>query len=154
MATIAVQPTHVTVDQLKASREWSALSPARKSWVTEYINCGDAFAATRTAYPTATEKSVRCMAYELRKNSDIVAALEFYHGGITREVLIAEVREAIRCAEPGSVAHQRLLSQLERLVFGMNDPEGAAQEPSVQSFPIGAVIFQDGKTYQVKAEEI
>jgi hypothetical protein len=155
MAT-ALQPTHVSQDQLTQSREWSRLSPARKVWVTEYIKCGDAFAATKVAYPSATEKSVRCMSYELRKTPEIVAALEFYRGGITRDVLIAEVREAVRNAAPGSVAHQRLLSQLERLILGMSDPEinDKPEEQSIQTFPIGAVIIQDGKKYQVKAEEI
>lgn len=119
MAT-AVQSATVSWSQLAASHEWRALSLPRRVWVTAYLsNGGDIFAATRTAYPDATEKSSRCMAYELRKAPEIVAALEFYHGGVTREVLLAEVRAAIRKAKPGSVAHQKLLAQLERLVIGI-----------------------------------
>jgi hypothetical protein len=155
----ATQSNSLTWDQFSASSQWSALSPARQRWVTAFLaNGGNALAATRLAYPDAKEKSIRCMSYEIRKLPEILDALEVYHGGPTREVLLAEVRAAIRKAEPGSVAHQKLLAQRERLVLGIktgrHPVDGDADESDVQAFPIGSVIVQDGKKYHVKAEEI
>jgi hypothetical protein len=145
MAT-AVQPTPVSWDQLIASSAWSALSSARKVWVTAYLSNGsDALAATRTSYPTATEKSIRCMSYELRKVPEIVACIEFYHGGVTREVLLSEVREAIRKAEPGSIAHQRLLAQLERLALGEKSQPEVDDEPHKDSQPNAKNTFHIGQ---------
>jgi hypothetical protein len=117
MAT--AQPTPVAWEQFRTSHEWRALSPARKVWVAEFIVGSDAFAATRKAYPKAKDKSARCMTYQLRKNPEIVAALEFYQGGLNREMLISEVRAQLRAAEPGSIAAAQFATQLERLTLGI-----------------------------------
>jgi hypothetical protein len=157
MAT-ATQPMPMSWEQFTASHVWNALSPARKCWLTAYVaNGGDALDATRQAYPTATEKSIRCMSYELRKAPEILDAIEFYNGGVTREVLMAEVREAIRKAEPGSVAHQKLLAQRERLAIGIktgphvvDDDDDAPEdsqptsEASPTKFFVGQLVNERG----------
>ncbi len=153
MAT-AVQPKPMSWECFTASPYWNSLSPSRQAWVTAYIaNGGDFLAATRIAYPKATEKSSRCMAYELRRTPEILDAIEFYHGGVTREVLLSEVQSAIRKAEPGSVAHQKLLAQKERLALGIklgphtvddDDDEPEDSQPTVEAssttFHVGQLV--------------
>jgi hypothetical protein len=146
MAT-AVQSKPMTWEQLTASHVWNSLSPARKCWVTAYIsNGGDIFAATRAAYPDATEKSSKCMAYELRKTPEILAAIDFYQGGPSLQEQIAGVQETIRQAPAYAQADaRRLLAELTGL---LTKSGGKADEPREDSQPTEAsfgTVFHVGQ---------
>jgi len=154
IAAQTFEPQPMSWETFTASPYWKGLSPARQVWVTVYVsNGGDALAATKAAYPEAKEKSVRCMSYELRKTPEIVDALEFYRGGVTREVLLAECRAQLRRAEPGSVSAQRLLSQLERLVLGIKPgPRGVDEDTEPEVAPgkkVGDIIYQGATKLRV-----
>ena len=126
---------------------WSALSTRRKLWVTAYLsNGGDIFAATRTAYPDATEKSSKCMAYELRKNSEVLAAIDFYQGGPSLQEQIASVQETIRQAPAYERANaQRLLAELTGLLAPSKFKTKPVKSPD-ESPVLDVGTFDDPKT--------
>jgi hypothetical protein len=154
MAT-AVAP-QMTWEHLAASREYQDLSYARKIWVTKFLaNGGDALDATRHAYPDVSERSVHTMASQLKGNRAILAVLELYNGGVTREFLISETRLNLAKADPGSVAASRLLAQLERLVLGGQEQETkfeqAVETVVAARFRVGEIVRQNGSKFQVTA---
>jgi hypothetical protein len=164
--------------EMDASLAFLALTPQQRVWVAHYLETGSIFEATEFAYPNATPKNANVMSYEIAKSPRVVAALAVASGKpVTvesereqlaktelkqRKKLIATVQKQLAAAEEGSVAATKLTTQLERLQLGITgihlkdksakSPE--VTEPSTQTFPIGAVITQDGKSYRVVAEEI
>lgn len=158
VATAVAQP--MSWDRLTASREWHDLSAPRKVWLTTFLaNGGDALDATRTAYPSVSARSLRIMSSQLKGHHAILAALELYNGGVTRAFLISEVRLNLAKAEHGSVAAQRLLSQLERLTLGGQESEAkfeeavehAAEVAAAARFRVGEIVIQHGAKFQVTA---
>jgi hypothetical protein len=148
--------------RLESSPQWRALTDSQRIWVTQFLATGSALSATRAGYKTKSEANNRVLSYELAKNKSIVAALDVAAGNIKteREILIETVRAQLRAAEKGSVAASKFSAQLERLVLDGkpevdDQPEAEALAvPGAQAFPIGSIIVQDGKRYEVKAEEI
>lgn len=176
---VQVEPvvSSMTWETFVSSAQWRILSPARQLWVTAFIsNGGDAFAATRAAY-TGSEKSLRCMAYQLRREPKIVDALEFFRGGVSREYIIAELRNEIRHSKPGSIARAKFRQMFLKVAGYLDsnvdesevdeEPEAEPSSPvaaSPRKFKVGNVVTQNGQSYRVvevsadgqilKAEEI
>jgi len=161
--------------RLANSPQWAALTDSQKIWVIQFLATGNALSATRSAYKTKSEANNRVLSYELRKNPTIVAALDAATGKVTpvkserlrlieieqrqRKKLIGTVEKQLKAAKEGSIAASKFSDQLERLKLGIkagphviDAPE--AEAPLVQAFPIGSIIVQDGKRYEVKAQEI
>jgi len=171
--TIQIETPDVWV-RLADSPQWEALTEPQKVFVLEFLTTGSVLQATKAAYNTSSEQNARVLSYELSKNPTIRAALDVAAGRVlpemvtpakiepARKKLIALVRKQLKAAELGSVAASKFTTQLERLKLGIkagphihSDDEPENNSPTEpQTFPIGAVIVQDGKKYQVKAEEI
>jgi hypothetical protein len=152
-----------------------ALTDSQRLWITQFLATESALAATKVAYKAKSEANNRVLSYEIAKNKSIVAALDVAAGRIPkvvvqteretteqrqRQQLIATVRKQLKAAETGSIAASKFSAQLERLQLGVkpeveDDPETPeASSTDTQAFPIGSIIVQDGKRYQVKAEEM
>lgn len=139
---------------------WERLSPAQRAWLAAFVASANALTAVRVAYRPATEVNVRAIASQVQHNPTVQAALDVVGADrdaepISREQLIASVRRAIRKAEPGSVSHQRLLAQLERLtqLEPVELAEPKTQEPADQDlvevsvppkhkFTVGQIVTQ------------
>jgi hypothetical protein len=166
VATVQTESPEVW-SRLENSPQWAALTDSQRVWVTQFIATGSALLATKAGYHAKSETNARVLSYELSKNKSIVAALDVAAGKIIavkseREILIATVRKQLRAAEKGSIAASKFTAQLERLEIGIkmgphefaDEPEEESPSVTAQAFPIGSIIVQDGKRYEVKAEEI
>jgi hypothetical protein len=140
---------------MQASETWKRLTPQQRVWVLKFIASDDSIAATRMAYPTATDKSVKCMSYELRKNPGIVAALDFYNGKTELELDLEEIQKQIDAAEPGSIAATKLIALKASLKRGVKstveepDTKSKATDEASPKFKVGDICVQDGKKYRV-----
>jgi hypothetical protein len=149
---VATQTEPISWDVMQASETWKRLTPQQRVWVLKFIASDDSIAATRTAYPTATDKSVKCMSYELRKNPGIVAALDFYNGKTELELDLEEIQKQIDAAEPGSIAATKLIALKASLKRGV---KSASEEPKATdeslASKIGDIVLVDGKKHRVTA---
>ena len=147
-------------DSLQATKPWQALTSQQRIWCLAWLTNGhDAIAATEIAYRCSSPKNAACMSYEIRRHKNVVTFLEFYEvlteGAPSREVQIAGALQTLREVPVyEQVKARRLLAQLTGCVVKSDSEDGEPAEVSAQSFPIGSIIVQDGKKYQVKAEEI
>jgi hypothetical protein len=143
-----------------ASEQWKRLTPQQRVWVLKFIVSDDPIASTRTAYPTATDKSVKCMSYELRKNPGILSALDFYNGKTDLEIDLDEIQKQIDAAEPGSIAATKLIALKASLKRGVKptseEPETKSQATDGASpkFNVGDICVQDGKKYRVTSIDV
>jgi hypothetical protein len=160
-AVVQIEIQNPDWSRLEQSPQWKNLTDSQRLWVTQFLATGNALSATKAAYK-AKPANARVLSYELAKNPSILAALDVAAGNIKseREILIETVRAQLKAAEKGSVAASKFSAQLERLVLDGKpevEDEPEAEAPSVagaQAFPIGSIIVQDGKRYEVRAEEI
>ncbi len=144
----------MTLDELKETSEFAALSERMKLWMATLIETGDYTKATTTALNC---KYPRTYSYSTRKWPVVRAALDKFFGKTPREMLIEEVTAHLRCAEPGSVAAQRLIAQKERLLLGGkpevvetsadNDDEVTDSAPAAKisaKFYVGQLVTERG----------
>ncbi len=127
--------------ELAETIEFGRLSPKMSVWVLtylqHYIDTGilDTLLATNAAYQCQSEKTARVFGYQLLANPKIKAVLHRFFDEAQepapvpmdpeRKKLIVLVRKQLRAAEPGSVAAQRLTSQLQGLILGGQEEETA-----------------------------
>jgi hypothetical protein len=152
-----IEPT-VSWDVMQASEPWKRLTPQQRIWFVHFIASDDSVAATRIAYPTATDKSVKCMSYEMLKRPAIIAALDFYNGKSDLEIDLDEIQKQIDAADPGSIAAQKLIALKASLKRGL---KAASEEPETKSkatdeskslvSQIGDIVLVDGKKHRVTA---
>jgi len=153
--------------ELSQTVEFGHLSPKMATWVLTYVQnyldtgTFDPLAATRASYECATEESARTFGYQLMANPKVLITLNRFFGNSPEQSFLEQVEKAIysRKLSVAQVDALKLYSNLQGWSSGikwsgLSKPKDAAEEPSVQAFPIGAIIVQDGKKYQVKAEEI
>lgn len=183
------KPQTLTLSAFQASSEYRACRPKSQAWLTALVTNGfDYAAATAAAYPTCkTHEKARVVSYAVRNWPKIVAALNLYLGRTPLDVakvqrqktikqLVREVRLQLKHAEPGSIAGQRLTSQLTSLLLGtkseVEDDEPTAEnskpqpvlaghsdvqiyprsEPAIAPplrFQVDEIVLQDSKTYRV-----
>ena len=146
------------------SPAWQKLSPAQQVFVAAFVALnGNAKEATRRAYPAVRSKpkSVQAMTWGLLKSPRVRAVLDLYEGRGSREQLIELVRAHLEKADPGGVAAQRLLAQLQSLTLGYESetpapsgPDAAPAPGERQRFAVGDVIEQDGHRFQIQAVQI
>ena len=118
--------TKMTFDEVRRTRLFQRLSVKLKLAAETYVaNGGDIKHATATAFNCASEENARILSYKIQKQLQPV--FDLLYGRDDREVraeLIALAKKQLAACEPGSVASQRFLSQIERLSLG-----GAMAEP-------------------------
>jgi hypothetical protein len=138
------KPQPLTLAALQASPEYIACSPKMQVWLTTLITNGFQYTdATVAAYPTCkSRETARVFSHAIRHWPKIQAALNLYLNKSEREILLDKVRNAIRNAEAGSIAEQRLLAQEERLLFGgtpdaEDDNEPTTENPKPQTIDCG-----------------
>src|ERR1700728_2577529 len=108
----------MTLEALQQTPEFRRLSPKIALWVSTYVanfimgGSLDPLFATRSSYDCSSDKSSRAFGYEILENKKVQAVLKVYFnfGRTEREIDLEQIEEALTKAEPGSVAHQRLLS--------------------------------------------
>jgi hypothetical protein len=129
---------------LTKTAAFSALTAKQGIFVLEflkhYLATGtfDATAATQEAYECKSKDHARVFSYQLIAHPRIRLAIHSYLEDspaiasmkMERQLLIDEVTKAIRHAEPGSVAHSKLLVQKERLLFGIKAGRLEVEEDS------------------------
>ena len=72
-------------DVVLHSEPWRALSDSQRTWVMEFGASGNAQAATRVAYPAASEKQIVPMSDAIRQFPRIKAALEFWQNSVVEQ---------------------------------------------------------------------
>ena len=130
-------------DKFHASPEYLALTTAQRLWVDAFIVSRDPFQATQAAYHFASDRHSKQESYHLKANSAIQAALNLYLGTSVQdaetEQLLEKVRRALKHAEHGSTAEQRLLAQEERLArkvqSTIKSPKPQTPSPAVTAPP-------------------
>ena len=183
MATthLAVQPEvnqRMNAQELSQTVEFAHLSPKMAAWVLAYVQSFldtgtfDPLSATKASYHCSNDESARTFGYQLMANAKILLTLNRFFGESPEQSFLKQVEKAIysRRLTIAQVRALELLCRANGWANGiprsknikLSEPEVAedaeADESSValaaQLFPIGAVIVQDGKRYEVKAEEI
>lgn len=132
-----VPTKRMPLSELESSMEYLKLSPKMRVFVSSYIgtflmsgNLEPTFAAHQ-AYDCKDDESARPQGHRLMQNQKIKDCLKVYfdYGKSEREKDLEQVEIAIRKAEPGSVAHQRLLS-IRTTIKTAASYNGQAIEPS------------------------
>ena len=132
----------IPIEQLRQTLEFQGLTPKQQLLVESYIaSGGDKLFATQSAYQNKTQEFARQNSYFYFANARVKAVLNLWLGKTERELLIEAVEDQIRHAEKGSVAMQRLLSQLATLKFGV---PSEAKEPEVAA-PASAERERDAR---------
>jgi hypothetical protein len=155
----------LTIAELQVSQEYITCSAKMQVWLTELVTNGFKYTdATVAAFDCKDRESARVFSYAVRNWPKIRAALNLYLGKSEREILLDKVRAALRNAEAGGIAEQRLLAQEERLLFGGTLPAEDDETPKpkapamgspsdVQIFPrrvsIGDIVLYDGVKHKV-----
>ena len=145
-------------EALRQTVAFRRLTGQQQQFVLALIsNGGDTIAACRVAYPKAKPESQVVMSYSVSQNPAVQDALEVYRWMDSRAALIELCKANLRACEPGSTAAQRLVTQLERLMFGITgsnrgrfiDPDAIHEEPEVeepvtpaQTFVVGQRVTQ------------
>jgi hypothetical protein len=142
------------------SLAWLRLSQPQKAFVCAFVsNGGNAKEATRRAYPAAKKTSISPLTWEILKSPRVRAVLDLYENRANREKIIEAVKANLDVAEKGSVAAQRLLSQLERLVLGAESenpsaPSAAPAPGERPKYAVGEIVRQHGKRFRIEAVEL
>jgi hypothetical protein len=154
-------PTPSPWKAVVASPAWKLLRKQQRTFVLAHIvNNGDSLDAVKVAYPSATEKSAICMSYLVPKGPRVAAVLELWKSQMvapvtSRAQLIELVNTHIAAAEPGSIAAQRLSSQLGQLIKRSQEDEAkfekAVEAVAAARFRVGEIVLQDGHKFQVTA---
>ncbi len=180
--TPAIRPEvkqHMTAHELSQTIEFGHLSPKMATWVLSYVQnfldkgTFDPLTSTKAAYQCATEESARTFGYQLMAHPKILLTLNRFFGDSPEQAFLKQVEKAIyrRRLTIAQIRALELLCRVNGWANGMPhskdiklslpesdeneiDADESSVEHAAQLFPIGAVIVQDGRKYQVKAEEI
>jgi hypothetical protein len=150
--------------------EFGHLSQKQAAWILKYIKgwldtgSFDATASTLASYDCKTVESARTFSYQLLTNPKIILVLNRFFGNTPEQSFLEQVERACytRKLTVAQVDALKLYGELRGWTGRRKrDTEDAAAKKaespeveSIQTFPIGAVITQDGKSYRVVAEEI
>jgi hypothetical protein len=108
------------VDEWHASNEYLQCSAKQRFWLDTLISNGfDYTAATVAAFGCKSVKNAQIFSHAVRRARVVKAALNLYLRKTELDCDIEETFKQYQRAEPGSVAAQRLWSQLLRLKYGM-----------------------------------
>lgn len=167
MTTETLNPRVITEAEFHASREYRALTDRQRKWVDIVFRENDPERATREAFDvTANDAYAKMLQGKLETSPRVRAAIHLFYGYTEREAFLQDLKTDLRRSKPGSTARTKFAAMYAKLAFGVEpeDPEtpAADSEPttaesgavSVQKFPIGSVIEQDGRKYRVVAQEI
>lgn len=119
--------TRMTFDEVRQTQMFRRKSAKLRLAAETYEKNGhDIVHATMTAFNCASEHNANILSYEVRKKLQPI--FDLLYGRDERELraeLIALAKKQLASCEPGSVASQRFLSQIERLSLGgaMTEPE-------------------------------
>jgi hypothetical protein len=148
----------LSIEQLRREHCYFVLSVKQQKMVEVYLGTGDKVKAVQAAFKCASEKTARVMTYSYFAKPGVIACLAVAFGDDPRrETFKAEVRRAMKNKKltyPQAAA-LKLYGQLHGFApSSLPTAEPAADNETLQTFPIGSVIVQDGKKYRVVAQEI
>jgi hypothetical protein len=140
----------LAVDEWHASKEYLQCSVKQRLWLGALVSNGfDYTAATVAAFGCKSVKNAQIFSYAVRRARAVKAALNLYLRKTELDCDIEETFKQYQRAEPGSVAAQRLWSQLLRLKYGVraeleaddSQPEPAKADSRIP--PDYLEVFQD-----------
>jgi hypothetical protein len=146
--------------RFQTSECFLTLSQKQRMWLSIYVDTGDAWFATQLAYQCKTPEIAKRLSFKVKRSPKIRRALAEFRGDTRdpRADLIEKVERNLVAAEPGSVAAQRLLFQLERLKLTVEpvapDPKPEPKRlgrPRKTIFKIGDICVQRGQKFRVTA---
>jgi hypothetical protein len=161
---IIIEPgTLAEVEYLQNTREWRALTPKQRAFLTVALTTGDAKQATLKAYPTVTSDACRrSLQSQVLHSLAVTDFLEIWKWRNSREALLAVCRENLKAAPPGSTAASSLTVQIERLELGIQgsnkahfkgpastaatehkDPQAPIENVATSRVPVGATPLVD-----------
>jgi hypothetical protein len=146
----------LTIAELRTQGCYLALTEPQKKLVETFLQTGSKLKAVQAAYKCGSEKSARVMSYPVFRLPNVIACLAVANGSDPeREKFNAELERMIRNRKVtrNQISAMRLLAQTRGYLVTLPEPNAEnAGEP--QKFAIGSIIVQDGKRYEVRAEEI
>jgi hypothetical protein len=152
---IIIEPgTLADVEYLQNTREWRALTPKQRAFVTDFLTTGDAPHALAAAYPKTTAASRRSFQSQVLHAQAVADFLEIWKWRNSREILLSICREQLKAAKEGSQAAASLTIQIERLTVGIQGTNKAhfkgpaeplTEEPLLPSEQSGALTFFIGQ---------
>jgi Fe2+ or Zn2+ uptake regulation protein len=146
----------ITIEQLRKEQAYLNLTDPQRRLVEVFLETGNKLKAVQAAYKCGSEKSARVMTYTVFRLPNVIACLAAANGSDPeREKFNAELQRMIRNRKVtrNQISVMRLLAQTRGYLFTLPEPD-AENESEPQKFAIGSIIVQDGKRYEVRAEEI
>jgi hypothetical protein len=141
----------MAANEWHATKEYLGCSAKQKLWLDTLVSNGfDYTAATVAAFECKSVKNAQIFSHAVRRARVVKVALNLYLRKTELDCDIEETFRQYQRAEPGSVAAQRLWSQLLRLKYGVRseieaEPE-AAKAPQV---PERATVYYDRNSGKV-----
>lgn len=142
----------LAVDEWHASKEYLQCSAKQRLWLDTLVSNGfDYTAATVAAFGCKSLKNAQIFSHAVRRARVVKAALNLYLRKTELDCDIEETFKQYQRAEPGSVAAQRLWSQLLRLKYGLrSEPEAeSAAAAKVPRVPGGATLYYNKNSGKV-----
>jgi hypothetical protein len=120
---ITIKPgTPADIESMNGTREWRALTPKQRTFVTDFLTTGDAPHALAAAYPKAAEnsrRSLQCQVLRAQAVTDFLEIWKFRDTESARPALLQICQQQLRAAKKGSQAAASLAIQIERLTIGI-----------------------------------
>jgi hypothetical protein len=95
MAT-AIQNQPMSKEHFQKSREFLALTPRQRTWLTTLIDTQDIAQATRVAYGTKADAYEAMLTRKIESSPRVIAALNLFYGRSEKEVFLSELDRTIR----------------------------------------------------------
>jgi hypothetical protein len=154
----ATQNQPIPRDLFENSVEYRALTDRQRIWVNTLLETQDPERATVTAYHSANSAYSKMLTHQIETNRRVIAALNAFYGRTEKEAFLLDLERTIQKTE--GWAKVKAMSLYANLKFGAEEDSQPTAETegstdvAAQTFPIGAVIVQDGQKYRVTAQEI
>jgi hypothetical protein len=117
----------LSLNALSRASEFRVLTVRQQLWLQTYIQSeidlgvADRILATRCAFDSQDEETVRTLSYETLRNKKVQVALRVWQNfGISqREIMLEDVKADIKASKPGSAARAKLRA-IELKLLGSN----------------------------------
>jgi hypothetical protein len=147
----AIQNQAMSKEEFQKSKEYLALTPRQRTWLTTLIETSDIAQATRVAYGTQNDAYEAMLTRKIESSPRVIAALNLFYGRSEKEVFLSELDRTIAALQ--LKARLQFSRDSENPVEPGKESEPTSSAPA-RRYAVNELVEQAGHVGRVVAVDL